>query len=433
MKKIFLNMLMFSLLSPLAFTQETLTKSNSFTGQPFKETVKITFMSSKREIDDALKAAAKEFGKKYNVAIELYNTSEPGKTLAEKYAAGNAPTLGMMDLANIRDLASEKLLDLSDEQWTKDGGKALGAVINGKVYGMPLTIEGMCFIYNKTAIEKTIRHEFDPAKYTSLDQFKSLMQELQKGGMKYPVVLNKEDWSIGQKGYQWIYDHQDGTATGAIAFLKAVHEGKTTFEKNKVFNKVYDAFDLFIADNYNHADPLAADYDLNANAVATGEAAFWLNGTWAWPDFAPYAQNTMSYGICAFPLNDEPATQGKIVAGATKFIAIDKVNSTEEQRKAARMFLNWLVYTPEGQDVMVNKCGIVTAFTNITIEPNNPFNMSLNKFIKKGQVIDGAIYMPSDHRSILAANMQAYLDGKMTRGEIARKLDAYWTTHLPTE
>ena len=59
--------------------------------------------------------------------------------------------------------------------------------------------------------------------------------------------------------------------------------------------------------------------------------------------------------------------------------------------------------------------------------------MSLKKFIDAGLVVDGATYMPSDHRSKLAANMQAYLAGKMTRAQIAEKLDAYWREHLPKQ
>ncbi|MGI5105516.1 carbohydrate ABC transporter substrate-binding protein [Treponema socranskii] len=402
-------------------------------GTPFAKRVTISIMNSKPEITEALEAGAAKFGREFNVKVQLYETSSPGDTLAQKYAAGDAPTIGIMDIANVRDLYAEKLSDLSDQKWVATGGRALGAVMNGKVYGMPLTIEGMCLLYNKTAIEKIIKRKFNAADYTSLKKFTALLNELKAGGMKYPVVLNKEDWSIGQKGYQWIYDYQDGTAAGAVAFLKDVNSGKTSFGKNAVFQKVYDAFDLFIANNINRADPLAADYDLNASYVAEGEAAFWLNGTWAWPDFAPYAVKGSEYGVCAFPFDDEPKTQGKVVVAATKFMTVDKVNASADQQKAAKMFLNWLVFTKDGQDCLINKCGIVTAFTNISLAPNNPFNVSLKKFIDAGLVVDGATYMPSDHRSKLAANMQAYLAGKMTRTQIAEKLDAYWREHLPKQ
>jgi raffinose/stachyose/melibiose transport system substrate-binding protein len=324
-------------------------------------------------------------------------------------------------------------MDLSEEPWIEVGGGTMGARVNGKVFGMPLTVEGMCLLYNKTAIEKAAGHAYNPADYTTLTAFAALLEELKAGGMETPVVLNAEDWSIGQKSYQWIYTYQDGTAAGAIDFLKKVNAGTATFEDNEVFNKVYDCFDLLIANNINKADPLAADYDLNASYAAEGKAAFWLNGTWAWPDFVPYAVAGTEYGVCALPMNDAPQVQGKVVAGATKFIALDKTNSSEQQQKAARMLLNWLVYSDEGQDLLINQCGIVTAFTNIKLAPANAFNVALKSYIDSGKTVQTATYMPSDHRSVLAANMQAYIAGQMTRQEIAQKLDAYWKLNLPKE
>ena len=407
-------------------------QSSDEIGEPFANTVKVTLMNSKPEITDPLEAGAKLFGDKYNVEFEIYETDNPGDTISQKYAAGDAPTLAIVDGAQVKELAGEKIADLSSEDWCEVGGKDMGYKVDGKVYGMPLTIEGMCILYNKTAVEDTLVETFVPEDDTSLDEGTELIDRLKEGGMETPMILNSEDWSIGQKGYQFIYDYIDGTAAGAISFLKDVHDGKANFEDNDVFNKVYDAFDLFIENNINKADPLAADYDLNASYLAEGDAAFWLNGTWAWPDFEPYAVEGTEYGILPFPINDN-AAQGKVVVDSTKYVTVDTVNASEDQQKAAKMFLNWLVFDSEGQDVLINQCGIVTAFTNITLEPTNPFNVGLQQYINSGMTAEGANYMPSDHRSVLAANMQAYLDGKMTRAEIAEKLDDYWTENLPVE
>lgn len=412
-------------------TQEN-QESGEAAGEAFADTVQISLMNSKPEITDALEAGVAKFGEKYNVKVEVYETDNPGDTIAQKYAAGDAPTLAIVDGAQVKELAGEKIADLSSESWCQVGGTELGYKVDGKVYGMPLTIEGMCILYNKTAVEERLGKEFVPEDYTSLDAFTALVEDLKAAGMETPTILNSEDWSIGQKSYQFIYDYQDGTAAGAIAFLKDVHEGKTTFEDNDVFGKVYDAFDLFIANNVNRDDPLAADYDLNASYLAEGEAAFWLNGTWAWPDFAPYAVHGSEYGVLPFPINDN-AAQGKVVADATKYVTLDTVNASEDQQKAAKMLLDWLVFDEEGQDVLINQCGIVTAFTNISLPPTNPFNEGLQAYIEAGNTAAGAKYMPSDHRSVLAPNMQAYLDGKMTRDEIAQKLDEYWTANLPVE
>ena len=401
-------------------------------GKPFENTVKITFMNSKPEITEALEKGAKEFGEKFNVDIEIFETSSPVDAIAQRYAAGDAPTIILADNSNIRDLGGEKLADLSDEKWVSVGGESLGVVMNGKVYGMPVTVEATCLIYNKTAIEKITGRTFDPSEIATLESFKALLAELKAGGMEYPVVLNSEDWSIGQKTYQWIYAYQDGTQKGGMAFLKDVHDGKTTFEDNGVFNAFMDTFDVLVANNINHNDPLAADYDLNASYVAEGEAAFWLNGTWAWPDFEPYVTDDSEYGIMGIPLDGHEDVAGKAFGSATKYIGIDRINNTEEQQTAAKMFLNWLVFTDDGQSCLVNDCGIAPAFTNITLELTNPFNISLKSRIDDGELLESASYLPSDHRSTLAANFQAYVAGKSDRATTTTLLDNYWKNHLPT-
>ena len=407
------------------------TEADSLIGEPFAETVNISLLNSKPEITKALEAGAGIFSEKYNVVIEVFETDSPGDVIAQRYASGDAPTIAILDYINVVDLSAEKILDLSDQPWCEAGGRDLGVIVNDKVYGMPLTVEGRCLLYNKTIIEELTGREFSTDDYVTLDQFSALVDELKEAGMEYPVVLNSEDWSIGQHFYQYIYMLQDGTAAGGISFLNDVHNGNTTFNENDVFNKVYDAMDIFIANNINQADPLAADYDLNASYVAEGEAAFWLNGTWAWPDFEPFIVEGMEYGTLAFPINGAPELEGRLAASGTKFISIDVANSTKEQQEAAKLFLNWLVFDSEGQNVLINDCGIVTAFTNIVLPPSNPFNVGLKEYIDKGMTVEGVTYMPSDHRSSLAANMQAYLDGVMSRAEVAGKLDEYWTINSP--
>ena len=401
-------------------------------GEAFAKTVNISLMNSKPEITDALEEGAALFGSAYNVNIEIVETDNPGLTIAQRYASGDAPTIAIVDSAQVKELAGQRIADLSSEPWVAVGGDVMGYKVDGKIYGMPLTIESMCLLYNKSVIEELLGIEFVPSDYTSLDEFTALVEDLVAAGMETPVILCSEDWAVGHKPIQYVYDYQDGTKAGAIAFLKDVHNGVTTFEDDKVFNDVYDTLDLFIEYNINRDDPLAADYDLNASYLAEGDAAFWVNGTWAWPDFEPYAVEGSEYGILPFPINDNPG-QGKVVVDSTKYIVVDIINASAEQQQAAKMFLNWLVMDPSGQDVLINKCQIVTAFSNITLPPTNPFNLGLQEYINAGLTVDGASYMPSDHRTVLAPTMQAYVAGEVTRAELATALDDYWKANLPIE
>lgn len=262
----------------------------------------------------------------------------------------------------------------------------------------------------------------------TLDEFKPLLEKLKEGGMESPVILNSEDWSIGQHFLQYIYKMHTGKAEDALAFLDEVRQGKANFEDDAVFNALYDTMDVLIDNNINKADPLAADYDLNASYLAEGESAFWLNGSWAWPDTKEYVDGSMSYGIMPYPVNGDFTSAGQLNANATKFIAIDNVKATPEQQEAAKDFLNWLVYDEEGQDLIVNKCNLVPAFSNIKLDMTNDFNKSVKKYVDEGKV-NAYVPIPSDHRSTLAAYMQKYLAGELDRTELAGYLDDYWKNH----
>lgn len=403
---------------------ESATESSSASG----EGVKLTMMNSKPEIEDALEEAVKDYQQKTGVEIEVYSTDKPGEVIAQKYAAGDPATLIIGDYSNIKDVAAEKLLPLNDEKWVADGGDLLGIKVDDNLYGFPLCIEAAGLIYNKTAIEEITGEEFKPEDYVTLDEFKPLLEKLKEGGMESPVILNSEDWSIGQHFLQYIYKMHTGKAEDALAFLDEVRQGKANFEDDAVFNALYDMMDVLIDNNINKADPLAADYDLNASYLAEGESAFWLNGSWAWPDTKEYVDGSMSYGIMPYPVNGDFTSAGQLNANATKFIAIDNVKATPEQQEAAKDFLNWLVYDEEGQDLIVNKCNLVPAFSNIKLDMTNDFNKSVKKYVDEGKV-NAYVPIPSDHRSTLAAYMQKYLAGELDRTELAGYLDDYWKNH----
>ena len=398
-------------------------------GEPFADQVAITLMNSKPEITAALQAAADAFGTAYNVKIEVTETSSPGDELAKRYNAGDAPTISIVDIANVKDLAREgKIADLTDQPWADVGGKEMGAVISDKLYGMPLTIEAKAILVNKTAIEKITGETFDPLKYQTKADFEALLKQLREGGMENPVIINKEDWSIGSHFTQYFYGIQDGTIEGALAFINAVHAGEKKFIDDPVFNACMDMFDLYMEYNINKQDPLSADYDVNASYLAEGEAAFWINGTWAWPNMAPFAQEDQEYTIMHMPV--DTGCQGKLLAQATKYTVVDITDATEAQQEAAKKFLNWLVFTEEGNDAMINGCDMVTAFTNILLPPSNPFNVGLKTYIDAGLTCEAITYLPSDHRSAVGgSNMQAYLGGAETREEVAAAFDAYWEEH----
>lgn len=394
--------------------------------------ITLSFMNSKPELQDALEEITSEWGAAHNVEFVVYTTDAPADTLAQRYAAGDAPTLAIVDPGNITEMGEEKFLPLGDEKWVADGGDALGTKVNGVLYGFPLCVEAPGMIYNKTAIEEVLGKDFVAADYATPEKFAALLEELRTGGMEDPVILNSETWSLGGHLFGNLYQYQPGgDADSAYAFVEEI-KGGAAVSDNAMFQNLVTDFDMFIEYNINKQDPLAADYDLNASYLAEGEAAFWINGTWVWPDMEPYVKEGTDFGVMPIPISDA-SLSGNLWSFASKCIAVDKEVATEEQQAAAKDFLNWLVYTEEGQDALVNRCAIVVAFTNNPLPPTNPVNVSLKTYIDAGNTHENSPFTtPTDHTNVVAPHMQAYMAGQENADDLASMLEEYWNSHDPS-
>ena len=392
--------------------------------------ITLTMMNSKPEIQDALEEVTAAWGETHNVKFEVYETDAPGDMLAQRYAAGDPPVLAICDPTNVSEMGAEKFLDMSGEDWVADGGDKMGTKVGDALYGFPLCVEAPSIVYNKTAIEAVIGRDFVPAEYATIEDFSALLEELRAGGMENPVIVNQEDWALGGQLLRNLYVLQDGTADGAYQFIKDLQGGASLMD-NQGFQDLFKDYDLFIEYNINKEDPLAADYDLNASYISEGEGAFWIGGSWVWPDMVDFVDDSMEYGIMPLPADGE-AVSGKVFAYATKQIAVDKEVATEEQQAAALDFLNWLVYSEEGQDALANKLEIVVAFTNSTKEPTNPLNVALKSYIDAGNTINNAPFaVPNDHTQEMAPHMQAYMVGQESLEEVADAVTTYWSTRNP--
>jgi raffinose/stachyose/melibiose transport system substrate-binding protein len=390
--------------------------------------VKITILNTKSEIQSKWDEIAKEYKKLTGVNVEVSITvgESPSQDITKRYASGEVPTIYMGDIQDIIMLA-EYAADLSHEKWATVGGTKYGCIVNNKLIGFPFCIEARGLIYNATAIEKTTGKPFDPLKIKNLDDLKNLLSELVADGMKTPVALNKEDWSLAGHFLSQVYEEQDGTAATTAKFINGLEKGTVTLENNKRWNSLMDTFSVLMQYNRSKSDPLSADYDENAVALAEGDVAFWFNGNWAWPNMSDYVDKKSKYGIMPVvqPLSDNKANE-ILCGGATKFCMIDTKYNTAKQQQAAKDFLNWLVFDTRGQSFLVRDCGLIPAFSNITLKVSDPLGNSVQKYAAAGMLAQGFPNYPGDHWSALGAEMQKYLAGGYTRNQFAAVIDAYW-------
>ena len=169
------------------------------------------------------------------------------------------------------------------------------------------------------------------------------------------------DRSLGAHQLQYIYETEDGTSPGAQAAIESIKNGTLDLKNYERLGQFLDMFDVLREYNVAKADPLGADYDEMAIDLADGKTAFWFNGNWAWPNLEEAgAEKEDAYGFLPYFLNNdtEDFVNSKIQASPSKQIMIDGQIATENEQAAAKEFLNWMVYSEIGQQMIVKSASI---------------------------------------------------------------------------
>ena len=407
------------------------TSLDTFEYDPQLEGTKVTLLNSKAEIQVALEKMAGVFEERSGVHIEVMPVTDgdsPYTKVVSMYNSGTPPTMAILDTTDVIALAEEKAADLSGEAWTSEAEGYLTEV-NGKIYSFPLCIEGRGIIYRKAVIEETLGKDFDPKSITTLEDFKGLLKELREAGLEKPVSMAKEDWSLGAHHLQYIYETFNGSSEGAQEVIEKIKDNALDLESYDRVQQFLDMFDVLREYNVAKGDPLGADYDEMAIDLADGKTAFWFNGNWAWPNLAEAgAEEDEEYGFLPYFMNNDPDdfANSKIQASPSKQVMVDGQIATEKEQKAAKEFLNWIVFSEIGQQMLVKTCNLIPPFTNNPYEPADPLSRDIYERVQSGEAFNASAIVPNDHWSVLGAAMQKYLAERSDRTELIQSIQGYW-------
>lgn len=391
----------------------------------------ITLLNSKAEIQVALEAMGAAYEEKSGVHVEVMPVTDgdsPYTKVVSLYNSGNPPTASVLDTTDVIALAEEKAIDLSGEPWIAEA-EGYVTEINGKVYSFPLCIEGRGIIYNKKAIEDTLGESFDPDSITTQKEFVELLDSLVDAGMEKPISVAKEDWSLGAHQLQYIYETYEGTSEGAQEVIEDIKDGKVDLKSYDRMSEFLDMFDILKKYNVAKGDPLGADYDEMAIDLADGKTAFWFNGNWAWPNLSEAgAESEDEYGFLPYFLNNDAGdfVNRQIQASPSKQVMLDGQYASEQEQKAAKEFLNWIVFSEIGQQMLVKTCNIIPPFQNNPYEPLDPLSRNIYERVHEDGAFNASAIVPNDHWAVLGASMQKYLAGRSDRKELMSDIQKYW-------
>ena len=100
--------------------------------------------------------------------------------------------------------------------------------------------------------------------------------------------------------------------------------------------------------------------------------------------------------------------------------------ATDKEKAAGKEFLNWIVYSEIGQQMLVKTCSNIPPFKNNPYEPADPLSRDIYEKVHADKAFNASAIVPNDHWSVLGASMQKYLAGRSDREELTGDIQAYW-------
>ncbi len=403
--------------------------SGSGSGSAAESTgVSISIFNTKSEIQDQFLEMATQYEEETGVHVEVYYSQDTvAAHLATKYSSNDPYTISMVDAKDIYSLGEEHAIDLSDQEWMANTN--YGITVGDKLCGVPFCIEARGILYNGDAIKAITGEDFDPASVATLDDFKALLDTLVAGGMESPTGIMKEDWSLAAHYTAQIAEEQPDVQ----AFINELYAGTADLMGNEKFNSLMDTFDVLMAYNYAKDAPVAAERETSEMMLATGEIAFMFGGNWDWSMVNAY-DYTENLGMMPVPQNTTDGSNAKLVGGGSKYLFIDSSDqTTDEEKQAAKDFLNWLFTSENGNKFLTETCAVVPAFSNINADALDPFSACVKSYADGGNLIDNYNYFPDDHYSKVGASVQKYLAGQIDRAGFAQEVLDYWSSTTPVQ
>ena len=379
-----------------------------------EKAVPITLIQNKPEIGPMLEAYGALWTGKSGIPITIKSVggssgADLGQQLRADYAAGEMPDIFI--IAGVEDYKEWEsvILDLSGEAWVPKTSVAFKQ--NGKVYGMPVSIEGWGMAYNADMLQKA---GIDPAGLVNYAAYKAAFEKLDS--MKGQLGIDSVVSMAASADMGWVTAHHNfnsllsnGLPYGDLSVTNALLAGRVDAKR---LAEYADWVELL----FKYADKTVlttGNYDSQVGAFATGKAAFLHQGNWTDPNMAA-ANATFKMGFA--PHGSMAAATDGIFVSAPSFYVINKDSKNVE---GAKKFLNDLVFTSEGNDYMVNKAGMIPAFSNITLNPAGQLSKSVQAWAAAGKVYSwDQYYFTGDFRDkTLAPIYNQFANGTINKAK----------------
>lgn len=347
--------------------------------------------------------------------------SDDRALLKTQFASGQGPDIFTNGGFEEAKLWKDYLEDLSDQPWVKDAyDYALeGVKLDGKVYGMPMNLEGYGFIYNKDLFAKAGIKETPK----TLTELKTAAEKLAAANITPFSVGYAEKWILGVHMANIAFAQQPNPD----AFIKGLGDGSQKFAGNAQFKGMIDLLDLTV--KYGNKNPLTTDYNTEVTDFAQGKTAIIQQGNWVQP-MLDKINPSLNIGIFPIPINDDAAKNDALAIGVPNNWAVNK-KTTDQKKAEAKKFLNWMVSSEQGKTLMTEQLKFIPAFSTIEGKNLGPLADELVKYSKAKKALSWNWYKyPAGAADEFGPALQAYIAKQLNADQVLQEFQKGWEKSL---
>lgn len=412
-------------------------KDNDDKGSSSDEKVNITFYSTQVGMDDKFEDIIDKFEEANpNITVEYIAAGDNQlQKWMSLYASNEGPTVSLMDPINIWENMDRMLvLDPSENPWMDQVYESAYAsyIFNGDIYAIPISTQGYGILYNQRVLDNAVGGKFDPDSIRTRDDLKELFDKIEATGVAATMITGV-NWSIGMHYLALTYAGYRENREIEKTVVEQSKAGTFDLANDEIFNSFMDTFDMLAEYNYNKADPLVGNIDMDAEALATGKVGTWFMGDWSWVQLKDIPNRDTEFGILPIPINNDPNDDRnrRIPASQPKGYCIDISQNSVEKQEAGKKFIEFICFDNYAQQVISDVMGATLPYKNVTVKSDSPLAAATAWYSEQGRTIDisNFILMPSDFWYENGAYMEAYLSGAIDRTTLASQVNDYWKNH----
>jgi len=396
-------------------------KNGSGQANGSQETKTVTVFQFKTEIVEGLHELARAFEEEHpNIKIDVQTVGGSGDYeagLKTKFASGEGPDIFSNGGYSKLELWKERVEDLSDQPWVKDIAPAAvdPVTLDGKVYGLPLSMEGFGYIYNKD-IFADLGIDTLPKTYSELE---AVAKKIADAGITPFANAYYEWWLVGSQGISVAFNNQPDMN----AFIDGLNDGTATIAGNEQFLNWAKLMQLTL--DYGNKNPLTTDYNTQVAMFANGEAAMMQQGNWSQNMLDSITPN-MNLGVLPMPISDDAAVTGKVTVGVPVNLVVNKDSKVKEE---AKMFLDWLVTSDMGKEYITKTFKFIPTMSTIEASPEDMGAVAtdLVEYVNRGEAFPNVSgKFPDGVTQEFGSIIQKFLAGEIDAQKWTEEMQAAW-------